>query len=80
MEKIKDFFNSMFGAAGGIIMFAVMLSFPIGFLYWMWMAIQIGSFWMFVLGVVPPIFFVSAVIGAYSLIFGIPAWIFSTFG
>jgi hypothetical protein len=80
MDGIKDFFTSVFGAAGGIVMFGLMFLMPIGGLYWLWMAIQLGSFWMFAIGLLGPTILFTAPIGAYSLVFGIPAWVLSTFG
>ena len=46
MQAIKDFFEGLFGAAAGAVMFAFMISFSVGTLYWLWMAIQLGSFLM----------------------------------
>ena len=80
MGSIKEFFNNMFGAAGVVVMYVLFLGIPIGELYWLWMAIKLGSFWMFVVGLLGPMIFIASPIGLYSLIFGIPRWIFSTFG
>lgn len=80
MDGIKDFFTSVFGAAGGIVMYGLIFLIPVGNLYWLWMSIQLGSFWMFVLGLMGPTILFAAPIGAYSLIFGVPAWVFTTFG
>ena len=52
----------------------------VGGLYWFWMAIQIGSFLMFVIGFFPPTGLLVAVpVGAWSLLFGVPDWIFAWF-
>ena len=51
----------------------------IGGIYWMWIAIQIGSFTMFLVGMLPPAWIITGVVGAYSLLFGVPRWIFNWF-
>ena len=62
-----------------LLAYAVMLFLMVGDLYWLWTAIQLGSFWMFVLGLVPPFVVVGTVVGAWSLFFGVPEWVFSMF-
>ena len=52
----------------------------VGELYWLWMSFQIGSFWMFVFGFIPPTMFVAMFVGAYGLIFGLPNWVYNMFG
>jgi ABC-type multidrug transport system permease subunit len=78
--KIKDFFINLFGGAGVIIMYGFFLLIPIGDLYWLWMSIHIGSFLMFVMGLFPLTALIVAPVGAYSLIFGVPEWVFNFFG
>ena len=80
MQSIKDFFESMFGAMAGLIMIVFFASFSIGTLYWLWMAIQLGSFLMFAVILFPPAFIVTGPVGIYSLIFGVPPWVISMFG
>lgn len=52
----------------------------IGAVYWIWIAIKLGSFFMFVVGVLGPFVFLTAPIGAYMLMFGVPSWVYSVFG
>lgn len=53
----------------------------IGSLYWLWIAIQIGSFFMFVIGVFPiTTILIAMPVGAWSLLFGVPDWVISVFG
>jgi hypothetical protein len=53
----------------------------IGSLYWLWIAIQIGSFLMFVIGVFPiTTILIAMPVGAWSLLFGVPDWVISVFG
>lgn len=80
MQKIKELFEGIFGAAAGVIIILFYLSYGIGSVYWLWVSIQVGSFWMFLLGIAGPTIVVTGPIGAYSLIFGTPNWIFNTFG
>lgn len=80
MGRIHDFFTGIFGAAAGVVIFACYGLIAVGSLYWFWMAIQLGSFLMFLVLLFPPAFIVAAPVGAYSMIFGVPSWVISTFG
>jgi len=80
MNKFNEFFEGIFGAAGVVVMIVFMISYSIGGIYWLWMSIQLGSFGMFFLGIAGPTVIVTGPIGAYSLIFGTPNWIFNMFG
>lgn len=72
MERIKE----ILGGTLGIILWGL---FIIGELYWIWMSIQLGSFVMFFLGLAGPIIIITAPIGAWSILFGIPDWIINLF-
>lgn len=80
MEKIRSVAAVVAGAAifvGGI---ALSLFWVVGEIYWLWVAIQIKSFSMFVVGIIPPALPITASVGAYSLIFGTPNWVLALFG
>jgi hypothetical protein len=51
----------------------------VGDIYWLWLSFKIGSVWMFILGV-SPVFMITALIGAWSLFFSVPEWIYRVFG
>lgn len=51
----------------------------LGDIYWLWTAIQIESFWMFICGLVPPFVAITGPVGAWSLLFGVPAWVYNVF-
>lgn len=72
--------NQLYEMIGGVGVFVLAILIPLGGLYWIWMAIQLGSFVMFILGVLGPAVIITAPIGAYSLIFGMPDWIRAVFG
>jgi hypothetical protein len=72
MASIKVFFAQLFGSAIGIIMALVG---TLGWAYWMWMAIKLGSFGMFFLGILGPFALVAGVLGLWSFVFGIPHWL-----
>ena len=65
---------------GSFFLYALMLLIPLGELYWLWVSIQIGSFWMFVFGLAGPLVLIAAPVGAYGLFFGMPQWVFNLFG
>ena len=72
---MKDMLISTVTTIGGGGLMVVYALFGIGTLYWLWMAIQIGNFWMFVMGVIPPTILFAAPLGAWSLLFGMPEWL-----
>lgn len=74
-EKATELTHGSLGL--GVIALYILL--PIGDLFWLWTAIQLGSFWMFVVGIVPPLFIIAAPLGAWSLIFGPPDWVVQMF-
>lgn len=80
MQTIIDFLGGLFGAAAGVVGFAIMASIAVGSLYWLWMAIQLGSFLMFALILFPPSIIITAPVGIYSILFGPPDWVLHVFG
>ncbi|MFJ5537282.1 hypothetical protein [Vreelandella titanicae] len=80
MKSIINAFMSLTRALGSFGAIAVYFLIGIGGIYWLWIAIQIGSFWMFIVGLFPLFYIVTAPVGAWSLLFGVPSWVFSLFG
>ncbi|MTH66726.1 maltose ABC transporter permease [Paracoccus shanxieyensis] len=72
-RAIKDSF-------GMGVFFALWALLLLGDLYWLYSSIQIGSFFMFVLGLLGPIAFLTGLIGGFALLFGWPDFILSIFG
>ena len=64
----------------GFLLVALYGLLGVGSLYWLWIAIQIGSFTMFIVGVFPLSIIVTAPVGAWSILFGVPNWVINTFG
>ena len=77
---MSNIIESIIETVGGVLMFCLMALLPIGWLYWFWMAVQLGSFGMFAMAFFPPTILVAAPVGAYSLIFEIPDWVIYRFG
>ncbi|XGA81355.1 hypothetical protein OR573_06915 [Halomonas sp. CH40] len=75
-----NFFTNAFNLFFGILMYGGMLLLGLGGLYWLWVAIQIGSFMMFVVGLFPLFYIVTVPVGAWSILFGVPDWVFRFFG
>lgn len=67
------------GGIAGLFGLAFVVTLGLGELYWLWMAIQFGSFWMFVLGLFPFTAMICAPVGMWSLLFGVPHWVLSWF-
>lgn len=81
MKFLKAFIASVLLFTPGIfgIIFYILLF--IGSIYWLWMAIKIGSFFMFLVGLFPITnIFLASPVGAWSLIFGAPDWVLNFFG
>jgi len=72
-RRFADFLIGLVGA-GGVIAFSLVSS--LGWAYWMWMAIKIGSFGMFLFGILGPLAFIAGLLGLWSFFFGIPMWLF----
>lgn len=72
--------NDLLDKIGAVFLIPLFILFGLGDLYWLWMAVQIESFWMFVIGLFLPAAIVTGPVGAWSLLFGIPNWIHSLFG
>ncbi len=77
---MNDFAESFVGTLVTWVFMALMFLYSIGGLYWLWIAIQLGSFGAFVLGIFPPSAIFTAGVGAYALVFGTPDWVFEMFG
>ncbi len=72
MALMRELFE---GVAGLIMMTAVVLT-TLGAIYWLWLAVQMGSVWMFVIGVIPIFFIVTGPVGVWSYVFGsLPQWV-----
>ena len=74
METIKSFFGALFGSTMGVVFF---LCGTLGWAYWMWLAITLGSFAMFFFGILGPFALVAGVLGLWSFFFGLPLWLLS---
>lgn len=73
-------FLSVLGSGVQLTFFGLYMLLGIGGLYWLWLAIQLKSFLMFVVGIFPLSFFITAPVGAYALIFETPTWVINWFG
>jgi hypothetical protein len=72
MASIRDAVGSLFSSTVGMFF---LLCPTLGWAYWMWMAIKLGSFMMFFFGILGPLAVVAAVLGLWSFVFGIPMWL-----
>jgi hypothetical protein len=73
---MRRLFGALFGGTFAIGMIGLYIGGFIGWCWWMWMAIHFGSFWMFVFGLAGPTGLIAALLGLWSLLFGIPLWLF----
>jgi hypothetical protein len=75
-----NFIKGTLAGTFGFAMYGLYGSLVAGGLYWLWMAARMGSVVMFIVGLVPPAYVVTAPVGLYSMIFGKPHWVVSWFG
>lgn len=52
----------------------------LGELYWIWISIKLGSFAMFVVGVMGITAPVTCPVGVYMMFYGVPHWVHQLFG
>lgn len=77
MGTIKEIVGALFGSALGI---GFLLCGTLGWAYWMWMAIKLGSFMMFFFGILGPFALIAGVFGLWSFFLGIPLWLLHMVG
>ena len=72
--KSQKYLSALIGFVGVPVFVVSALVLVSGWAYWMWMAIQIGSFAMFLFGLLGPLGIIAALFGIWSLVFGLPLW------
>lgn len=72
---LRRTFETGAGMVLGVGTLVLMAAEFVGWAYWMWMAIQLGHFWMFVIGLLGPLALIAGLLGAWSLVFAAPAWV-----
>jgi hypothetical protein len=73
MGQISNLLQSTMGLG-------LLITLGLGDLYWLFLAIKLGSFIMFIIGSIPVLAVFTGPIGMWSLFFGPPSWIFDLFG
>ncbi|MGR5297549.1 maltose ABC transporter permease [Vibrio mediterranei] len=63
----------------GWIIMSLWLLFPLGWVYWFWIAIKFGGFAMFAMAFFPVTAPFAAILGGWSFLFGLPEWVISVF-
>jgi hypothetical protein len=80
LSDILSSFLVVIGSGASIAIYGCFMLLGVGGLYWLWLAVQLKSFGMFVIGMFPLAYIVTAPVGAYSLVFGTPVWVYNVFG
>jgi hypothetical protein len=73
---MREFFDSLFGT---VLSWILALGLPLGFLYWLWLAIKVGGFAMFAFAFFPFTTPIAAILGAWIFFFGMPEWVYNLF-
>lgn len=80
LADIGSGFIVIFATGVYIILYGLGALMSVGGIYWLWMAIQLKSFSMFLVGLLPISWILTAPVGAYSLITQVtPEWIIEWF-
>jgi hypothetical protein len=48
-------------------------------MYWLWLSLKLGSLSMFVIGLFPLSWIVTAPVSIWALVFDVPKWVLQTF-
>lgn len=48
-------------------------------MYWLWLSLKLGSLSMFVVGLIPLSWIVTAPVSVWALVFDVPQWVLKTF-
>jgi len=48
-------------------------------MYWLWLSLKLGSLSMFVVGLIPLSWIVTAPVSIWALVFDVPQWVLVTF-
>jgi hypothetical protein len=48
-------------------------------MYWLWLAVKLGSLGMFVVGLIPVSWVVTGPVAVWALIFDVPQWVLKAF-
>lgn len=79
LSDIGNGFLGILGAGFGLLFMVGWGFLSLGGIYWLWLAIQLGSFGMFFLGIFPAAWIITAPVGVYAWAFGTPQWVINTF-
>ncbi|MEK1975940.1 maltose ABC transporter permease [Vibrio parahaemolyticus] len=70
-----NFISTLFGW----FVMSLYLLLPLGWVYWLWVAVKIGGFAMFALALFPITAPIASILGGWSFLFGLPDWVVSVF-
>lgn len=72
MKKMFEAVAGVLGAGGAI---ALYVGLGLGWLYWIYIGVKLGSFAMVIFAILGPFGLVASILGAWSFLFGIPLWL-----
>jgi hypothetical protein len=74
-NMLKNMATAITGTLGVGGAVALYIGMGLGWLYWIYMGVKLGSFMMVILAILGPLGFIASVLGLWSFIFGIPLWL-----
>ncbi|MFA0435938.1 maltose ABC transporter permease [Vibrio breoganii] len=71
--------GNIIGTIFSWLIMGVYILLPLGWVYWLWIAIKIGGFAMFAVALFPLTAPIASILGGWSFLFGLPQWVVSVF-
>lgn len=78
-NTIKSMPDSIVKSTKAEIVFVVLKLALLANMYWLWLAIKFGSLSMFIVGVIPLAWIVTAPVSVWAFVVGVPQWVVNTF-
>lgn len=71
---MKKSFTSRLGDVTALTFVVLYILAPLGWVYWLWLAVKVEGFIMFALALFPLTSPIAAMLGIWSFLFGVPDW------
>lgn len=72
IKQLFAMIGGVLGVGGAIALYGGL---AIGWLWWVFIGVKLGSFMMVIVAILGPASVICSILGLWSLIFGIPLWL-----
>ena len=76
---VENIPNRVVESAKAYLLFAALKLMLLANMYWLWLALKLGSFSMFVVGLIPISWIVTGPVSIWAVLFDVPMWVLNTF-